>query len=122
MRRARADPRGGSRIDYLIETLHAPAPVAGVIVALLMATPEAIGVVRAAVANPRQQSANIFLGSILSTDSLTVPAMVLVSQFVGQNVVLGVQHTDLVMLLLTLTARILTFSSGRRTWPTAQCT
>ena len=100
-------------IDYLIETLHAPPPVGGVIVALLVATPEAIGAVRAAMANELQRSVNIFLGSILSTVSLTVPAMVLVSHFIGHNIVLGVQHTDLVMLLLTLTVSIVTFSSGR---------
>lgn len=100
-------------IDYLIETLHAPAPVGGVIVALLVATPEAIGAVRAAVANQLQRSVNIFLGSILSTVSLTVPAMLLVGHLAGQRILLGVQHTDLVMLLLTLTVSIVTFSSGR---------
>ncbi|MFL5281731.1 MAG: calcium:proton antiporter [Rhodopila sp.] len=35
-------------IDYLIETLRAPAPLGGVIVAVLVATPEAIGAARGA--------------------------------------------------------------------------
>jgi Ca2+:H+ antiporter len=38
-------------VDYLIETLHAPAAIGGVIIAVLVATPEAIGAVRAALAN-----------------------------------------------------------------------
>ena len=42
-----------SPIDYLIETLHAPAALGGVIIAMLVATPEAIGATRAALANKR---------------------------------------------------------------------
>lgn len=103
----------GRPVNYVIETLHAPVALGGVLVALLVATPEAIGAARAAMANQLQRSVNIFLGSILSTVSLTVPAIVLISRLTGQNIILGVQHTDLVMLLLTLTVSIVTFSSGR---------
>lgn len=100
-------------VDYLIETLHAPAALGGVIMAVLVATPEAIGAVRAAMANKLQRSVNIFLGSVLSTIGLTVPAMVLISQFTNHPIVLGLEHTDLVMLMLTLVVSIVTFSSGR---------
>ncbi|MET0541157.1 MAG: hypothetical protein ABWZ88_05325 [Variovorax sp.] len=100
-------------IDHLLETLRAPAAIGGVILAVLVATPEAIGAVRAAMANQLQRSVNIFLGSILSTIGLTIPAMVLISELIGQQLVLGVQHTDLVLLLLTLAVSIVTFSSGR---------
>ena len=100
-------------VDYLIETLRAPAALGGVIIAVLVATPEAIGAVRAALANDLQRSINIFLGSVLSTIGLTVPAIVLVSRVIGREIVLGVEHTDLVMLLLTLVLCIVTFSSGR---------
>jgi len=100
-------------VDYLIETLHIPAAVGGVIMAILVATPEAIGAVRAALANQLQRSINIFLGSVLSTIGLTVPAIVLISRFTGRGIELGLQHTDLMMLLLTLTVSLVTFSSGR---------
>jgi Ca2+:H+ antiporter len=100
-------------IDYLIETLHAPAPLGGVIVAVLVATPEAVGAVRAAMANHLQRSVNIFLGSVLSTIGLTVPAMVLISRMIGREIILGVEHADSVMLLLTLAVSIVTFASGR---------
>lgn len=100
-------------IDYLVETLHVPAPIGGVVIAVLVATPEAIGAVRAAWANQMQRSVNIFLGSVLSTIGITIPAMVVISELTGQNLVLGVEHTDLVLLLLTLTVTIVTFSSGR---------
>jgi Ca2+:H+ antiporter len=46
------------------ETLHAPAALGGVIIASLVATPEAIGAVRAAISNQLQRAMNIFLGSV----------------------------------------------------------
>ncbi|HEY6431533.1 MAG TPA: hypothetical protein VIZ17_06080 [Acetobacteraceae bacterium] len=100
-------------IDYFIETLHAPDALGGVIVAVLVATPEAIGAVRAALANHMQRSVNIFMGSILSTIGLTIPVMLLISNVIGRTIFLGVEPTDLVMLLLTLTVSIVTFASGR---------
>ncbi|MDE1993140.1 MAG: calcium:proton antiporter [Rhizobiaceae bacterium] len=100
-------------IDYVIETLQAPVAFGGVVMAVLVATPEAISAVRAAVANHLQRSINIFLGSVLSTIGLTVPAMLVVSYIFGHPVVLGLQGNDLVMLVLTLAVSIITFSSGR---------
>lgn len=100
-------------IDYLDETLHAPAAIGGVIIAVLVATPEAIGAVRAAMGNQMQRSVNIFLGSVLSTIGLTVPAMLLVSNLTHHPIVLGVEHANMVLLLLTLALSILTFASGR---------
>ncbi|MBY4611897.1 calcium:proton antiporter [Rhizobium sp. 9T] len=100
-------------IDYIIETLHAPAAFGGVVMAILVATPEAISAVRASIANNLQRSVNIFLGSVLSTIGLTVPAMLVVSQLYGHTVTLGLEGGDLVMLLLTLAVSIITFASGR---------
>ena len=100
-------------VDYLIETLQAPAAFGGVIIAVLVATPEAIGAVRAALANHLQRSVNIFLGSVLATIGLTVPSIIVVSRLTGHDIVLGVEHTDLVMLALTLFLCVVTFGSGR---------
>ena len=100
-------------LDFLIETLHAPVAFGGVILAVLVATPEALGAVRAAMANRLQRSVNICLGSLLSTIGLTVPAMILVSHVTGQRLALGIEHADLVMLLLTLAVSIVTFASRR---------
>ncbi len=100
-------------IDYFIETLHAPAALGGIVMAVLVATPEAISAVRASVANHLQRSVNIFLGSVLSTIGLTVPAMLMISHLSGHPVVLGLERTDSVMLILTLALSIITFASGR---------
>jgi Ca2+:H+ antiporter len=100
-------------IDYLIETMKAPAALGGIAIAALVATPEAIGAVRAAIANHLQRAVNIFLGSVLATIGLTVPAMLVISHLVGRGMILGVEGVDRVMLLLTLAVCIVTFSSGR---------
>ncbi len=100
-------------VDYAIETLHAPVAVGGVAMAVIVATPEAISAVRAASANHLQRSINIFLGSVLSTIGLTVPAIIIVGQLTGHPIELGLQHTDLALFLLTLTSCVVTFSSGR---------
>jgi Ca2+:H+ antiporter len=100
-------------IDYLIETLHAPTALGGIVIAALVATPEAIGAGRAALANQMQRSVNIFLGSVLCTIGLTVPCMLAISHFTGQTVVLGLESANNLMLLLTLAVSVLTFASGR---------
>ena len=100
-------------IDYLIETLHAPAAIGGIALAVLVATPEAIGAVRAALHNNIQRAVNIFLGSVLATIGLTVPAMLIIGHLAGLQMILGVQGVDMVMLLLTLVVSVVTFASGR---------
>lgn len=100
-------------IDYLVETLRAPAVIGGVTMAVLVATPEAIGAVRAALADHLQRSVNIFLGSVLATIGLTVPAMLAVGKLTRHELILGLEHTDLVLLILTLAVSVITFASGR---------
>jgi Ca2+:H+ antiporter len=100
-------------VGALLETLDAPAALGGGVIALLVATPEAVGAVRAAAANRLQRSMNIFLGSVLSTIGLTIPAMIALSQLTGAKLVLGLQNADAVMLVLTLAVSLITFSSGR---------
>jgi Ca2+:H+ antiporter len=100
-------------IDFVIETLGAPPMVGGVMLAILVATPEGIGGVKAALRNQLQTSVNVFLGSVLVTIGLTVPIMLVLAQMLGLDLVLGLQSTNLVLLLLMLAVSIITFSSGR---------
>ncbi len=100
-------------IDYLIETLHMPAELGGVIIAAIVATPEAVSAIRSSLANQVQQAVNAFLGSALSTIGLTVPAMLILSGLTGRVVYLGLSDANDVLLLLTLAVSVVTFSSGR---------
>jgi Ca2+:H+ antiporter len=103
----------GPPVDYLLETLQAPAPLGGIFIALLVATPESIGAVKAALDNQMQRAVNIFLGSVLATIGLTIPSVLVINHLIERPTVLGVEHTDLVLLILTLALSIITFTSGR---------
>ncbi len=99
-------------VDYVVETMKWPAAFAGLTMAVLVATPEAIGAVRAARANHMQRSVNIFLGSVLSTIGLTIPLILMISHLTQHPIVLGLEHTDLLLFTLTLALCLVTFSSG----------
>ena len=103
----------GPPMDYLLETLQAPAPLGGILIALLVATPESMGAVKAALDNQMQRAVNIFLGSVLATIGLTIPSVLLINHLIDRPVVLGVEHTDLALLILTLALSMITFTSGR---------
>jgi hypothetical protein len=92
----------GPPVDYLLETLQAPAPLGAIFIALLVSTPESIGAVKAALDNQMQRAVNIFLGSVLATIGLTIPSVLVVNHLIERPTVLGVEHTDLVLLILTL--------------------
>jgi Ca2+:H+ antiporter len=100
-------------IDYLIETLKMPDALGGVIIAMLVATPEAIGATRAALVNSVQRSINIFLGSVLSTIGLTVPIMLVISYWTAHEVYLGLVSANNLLLAVTLVVSVVTFASGR---------
>lgn len=100
-------------VDYVVETLNAPAAMGGLTMAILVALPEGMGAIRAASRNDLQRAVNIFLGSVLSTIGLTIPAILLIGQMTHHPVILGLEHTDLVLFVLTLVLSLLTFSSVR---------
>jgi Ca2+:H+ antiporter len=100
-------------LDYMIRASGAPPAIGGVLIAILVATPEAIGAIRASLDNHLQRSVNILLGSVLSTIGLTVPIMLVVSHLTGRRLVLGVEHANFPLLLLTLLLSVVTFGSGR---------
>nr|WP_272212016.1 hypothetical protein [Marinicella sp. W31]MDC2877911.1 hypothetical protein [Marinicella sp. W31] len=100
-------------VDYVIETLAAPAALGGILMAVLVTTPEGIGGVRAALGKRLQSSVNIFLGSVLATIGLTVPIMLVISSVLGLDLELGLGPTETLLLILMLAVSIVTFSSGR---------
>lgn len=100
-------------VDYVIETLGAPATIGGILMAILVTTPEGIGGVRAAMNRRLQSSVNIFLGSVLATIGLTVPIMLVISSLLGLDLELGLEPANMLLLIVILAVSIVTFSSGR---------
>ena len=102
-------------IDHGIGALGAPAAMGGVLIALIVFTPEAIAALRAALDNQLQRSINLCLGASASTIGLTLPAILAVGLATGKTMVLGLDPTGVTLLALTLVLSTLTFSGPRTT-------
>ena len=102
-------------LDAGIETLGAPAALSGVVIAMIVFTPEAISALRAVYANQLTRAINLCLGAAASTLGLTVPAVLLIGVVTGQDVVLGLSSANMVLLAITLVLSTLTFSGTRTT-------
>jgi Ca2+:H+ antiporter len=102
-------------IDHGIVMLGAPPALGGVLIALIVFTPEATAALRAALDNQLQRSINLCLGASASTIGLTVPAILVVSLATGKTMVLGLDPTGVTLLALTLVLSTLTFSGPRTT-------
>lgn len=100
-------------MDVGVEQLGAPQALAGLVVAVLVLTPEGVAAVHAARANQLQRGVNICLGSALATIGLTIPAVLVIGFATGLPIQLGLDPLDELMLILTLLVSIVTFASGR---------
>jgi Ca2+:H+ antiporter len=94
-------------------SIGAPDAAVGVIVAILILLPEGVAAVNAARRDEFQKSINLALGSSLATIGLTIPAVSVVSVILGQDLVLGLDTKDTILVVLTLATSILTFGTGR---------
>ena len=101
-------------IDYGVASAGAPVAVGGVLIAIIVFTPESITAVKAAFNNETQRAINLCLGAFVSTVGLTVPAVLTVGLVAGKTVVLGITPTETVLLALTLVLTLLTYL-GQRT-------
>jgi Ca2+:H+ antiporter len=102
-------------IDHGIDVLGAPVALGGMLIALIVFTPEGLSALRAALDNRLQRAVNLCLGGALSTIGLTVPAVVGAGWITGQPVVLGVDPSEMVLLTVTLGLSVLTFIGPRTT-------
>ncbi|RRS32331.1 MAG: calcium:proton antiporter [Epsilonproteobacteria bacterium (ex Lamellibrachia satsuma)] len=95
-----------------LETFGLPLAIGAVGVAVISAAPELITAVRAAVDNRMQTVINIALGASLATILLTIPAVIVVSRYMGMELNLSVTPVQGVMFGLTLLVSIVNFNDG----------
>ena len=100
-------------LEIGLSKVGAPPAVAGIIIAMVVLTPESITAVRATRRNELQKSLNLALGSSLATIGLTIPAVAITNIFIGKQIELGLSERDTLLLALTLFLSLLTFGSGR---------
>jgi len=95
-----------------LATFGLPLAIGAVGVALISASPELIVAVRAALDNRMQTVINIALGASLATILLTIPAVIIVSYYMGMDLELAITPVQGVMLGLTLLVSIVNFNDG----------
>ncbi len=100
-------------LDNSIERFGMPQAFGGAIIAALVLAPEGVGAIHATLNNQLQRSVNILFGSVLATIGLTIPAVLTISLITKRPIILGVEGGNLPLLLLTLGASVVTFTSGR---------
>jgi Ca2+:H+ antiporter len=99
-------------IDYGIEELRAPTALGGILIAVLVLSPEGLTSYQAARRNQLQRSVNLSLGSALSTIGLTIPSMIAISLITGTPLQLGLVPAEAILLVLTLFIAQMTFSGA----------
>ena len=99
-------------VDDGIEKLHLPPAAAGLIIAIIIVSPEGLTAIRAGLHDDMQRVINISLGSMLSTVSLTIPAVLIVGLLVSQDVMLGLTPLQSVMVIVSLLVGILSCKDG----------
>ncbi len=97
-------------LDHGIAAAGAPVAVSGVLIALIVFTPESLTAVRAALGNEMQRAVNLCLGAFVSTVGLTVPAVLAIGLLYDKQVVMGISHVDTALFAATAVLSMLTFN------------
>jgi Ca2+:H+ antiporter len=100
-------------VEDLVAAVGFPHSFVGVVIALLVLLPESIAAVRAAVRNDVQISLNLAYGSAMASIGLTIPAIAVASRWLEGPLVLGLQPTQMVLLLVSVLVSVLTVVPGR---------
>jgi Ca2+:H+ antiporter len=95
-----------------LDTFGLPTAIGAVGVAVISAAPELITAVRAAIDNRMQTVINIALGASLATVLLTIPAVILVSYYLGMELNLSLTPVQTMMIALTLLVSMVNFNDG----------
>lgn len=86
----------------LLVLVGAPPAFTGFLVALLILSPEAAAALGAIMRGQAQRAMNLLLGAVLSTISLTVPVVVAIAALTGQDLILGLDPANILLLVATL--------------------
>jgi len=100
-------------LEKAVDAAGLPQEIVGVVIAALVLLPEAISAVRAAADDRMQVSFNLAYGSAIASIGLTIPTIALAKVWLDGPLVLGLQTTQIVLLVLSAIVGILTVVPGR---------
>lgn len=103
-------------VDFGIEAAGLPIQLGGVLIAIIVFTPESMTAVKAALNNEFQRAINLCHGAFVSTVGLTVPCVLIIGMISGKTVLFGLSASETLLFIITLLLSLMTFS-GRKTTP-----
>lgn len=103
-------------VNYGIEITNLPSQLGGVLIAIIVFTPESITAIKAALNNELQRAVNLCHGAFVSTVGLTVPAVLVVGLATGKTVLFGMSSVEMLLFFVTLVLSLMSFL-GKRTTP-----
>lgn len=103
-------------VDHGIKVMSLPPLLGGVLIAIIVFTPESMTAVKAAMNNEFQRAINLCHGAFVSTVGLTVPAVLIIGLIANKTVRFGLSSTETILFVITLILSMLSFS-GKRTAP-----
>ena len=89
-------------LDVAMARLGAPTALAGILIAAIVFLPETVTALRAAYRNELQRVSNLCHGAAVSTVGLTIPVVLTIGLFTGQDVVLAEHLINLALLGITV--------------------
>ncbi|AZC18563.1 calcium/proton antiporter [Pseudomonas sp. CMR5c] len=99
--------------EFGITAAGLPPAVGGVLIAIIVFTPESITAVKAAINNELQRSVNLCQGAFVSTVGLTVPVVLLIGLLAGKQVIMGISNAEILLFMVTLALTMQSFGSQR---------
>jgi Ca2+:H+ antiporter len=104
-----------SAVEDAVDAVGAPQSAVGVVIALLVLLPEMLAAYRNARRDRLQTSFNLAYGSAVASIGLTIPAVAVASIWLDGSLVLGLDSTQITLLVLTAGVGALTILPGRAT-------
>lgn len=105
-----------SIVDFGIKEAKLPSLIGGVLIAIIVFTPESLTAIKAALNNEFQRAINLCHGAFVSTVGLTVPSVLIIGLITGKTVLLGLSMLEMLLFALTVLLSTIVFI-GKRTAP-----
>ncbi|MDF2969022.1 MAG: chaA [Nocardioidaceae bacterium] len=100
-------------IEQTVRDLGFPYAVVGVVIALLVLTPESLAALRNARQNRVQISLNLAYGSAMASIGLTIPTIAVAMIWLSGPLELGLEPTQMILLAITVVVTSFTVVQGR---------
>lgn len=103
-------------VDYGIRAAGLPIQLGGVLIAIIVFTPESLTAIKASLNNEFQRVVNLCHGAFVSTVGLSIPSVLIVGLITGKTVLFGLTTTEMILFMITLLLSVMSFL-GKRTTP-----